>query len=167
LVTDFNPDRDRDLRIYKIARSVEGVPDVAQLLDAESVLLEVNRVTEAPAINQAAAAAHTTATLGLAASPYTRKIRIVTSENSDMSDPVSDEIIEVTDNRIAISVTRSSAGSGTLAIYVQVYASGGNGFGPPSDIQTITFANIGGTGGSPGTGGGPIGPIVPIVHDEV
>ncbi|MEO7509330.1 MAG: hypothetical protein ABIZ95_18940 [Pyrinomonadaceae bacterium] len=166
LVTDFNPDRDRNLRIYKIARSVEGVPDVAQLLDAESVLLEVNRVTEAPAINQATDATHTVASVGVAASRYTRRVRVEISENADMSSPTSDEVYDVDDYRIAIPITRTGANSAALTIYVRVTASGGSGFGAASTIQTITFANIGGSGGSTGSGGYPPGTILPIEHAE-
>src|SRR6185295_5165649 len=43
LTVEYNPDRDRDLVLAKIARSGRGVPDVGQMLDAEMLALPINR----------------------------------------------------------------------------------------------------------------------------
>lgn len=162
---DFTPDRDRSLRFYAVARAASGRPDAAQLRDAVQATLAMNRVTEAPAINQATDATHTLASVGVAASRYTRRMKIEVDTDSGFPAPEVTEV-DVEDYRAAIPITRTGAGSGALTIYVRVSASGGNGYGPASDTQTVTFANNVGSGGTTGSGGYPPGAIIPVEHAE-
>lgn len=166
LVREWNPDRDRDLRLYQRRLTGEGVPDVGQLHDAESVRLPIKRTTEAPALNLRTDAEHTTAEVGIKVSRHTRLLRVEVSEHADMSSA------EVTDTTVGdklpdvIPLSRTAPSAGTLTLYVRASVSAGGEFSPASDILAVTFADIGGSGGSMGTGG--FGPLthVEIEHEE-
>jgi hypothetical protein len=165
LVREYNPERDRDLVISKISHSIEGVPDVAQMLDAESVLLPINRMT-APELNQLTDADHTHVSLGVKHHLNAKTLRIEVSEHADMSG-AEVGFREVPPGGIAaLPLTRTSPGSGALTLYVRIAATAGTRYGPPSAIQTVTFADSLGSGGSGGSGGYPPGTIVPVEHAE-
>lgn len=170
LIVPFNPERDRDVRFYKIVRSAEGIPDVSQMLDADTQVLEVNRVTEAPDVTQATNATNTTVVLSLPASRFVRTVRVETSPNADYSgSTITEYTVDDTGSGLTGAVPSSiliARPPGPLAhtIYYRVSVSGGVGdtarFTPPVD-GSITFATIGGSGGSGGTGYPP-GAIMPV-----
>lgn len=166
LVREWNPDRDRNLRLYQRRFTVDGVPDVAQLLDADSIALPIKRVTEAPVLNQRTDATFTAVELGIELSRFTRRLRVEVSQNADMSDaeitdtPVTDKLPNTS------PITRAPSGSGTETIYVRASVSAGGAFSPASDILTVTFANNSGSGGSGGSGGFGPGTHVEIEHHQ-
>ena len=160
---DFNPDRDRDLRLYKISHTVEGIPDVAQMKDAESFLLEVDRTPDAPEISQGIAASNTLVLLNLVANRFVRIVRVAVSDNSDMSDAVETDY-DVAKPPDVLRLTRIAAAP-TLDKYVTVSVSGGERFSPPSDPLMVTFADISGSGGSSGTGLGPSTDVILVVSE--
>lgn len=166
LVREWNPDHDRDLRLFQRRFTIEGIPDVAQLLDAESIALPIKRVSEAPVLNQRTDATFTSVELGIEVSRFTRILRVEVSQHADMSDT------EVTDTPItdklpnSLPITRVPSGGGTETIYVRASVSAGGAFSPVSDILTITFADSVGSGGSSGNGGFGPGTHVEIEHTE-
>lgn len=168
LVREYNPDRDRDLVISKIVRADDGTPDVGQMLDADSVALPINRITEAPELNQAEDSTWTDVVLGVKVGVYTRVLRVQISDDIGFTSPETTDF-EVTagtlPDLVAVEVARIT--NDPLDRFFRVAASGGGGtFGPWSDILTVTFADNLGAGGSSGTGGFPPGGGVLLEHNE-
>jgi hypothetical protein len=169
LVREYNPEQDKALRVWQRRLTVNGTPDVGQLLDAESIALPIKRTTEAPVLNQRTDADHTEVELGIEVSRYTRILRVEVSQDPDF-DPL---LTEVTDTPVTdklpntIPVTRSGATSGALTIYVRASVSAGGEFSPVSDPPLeVVFANNVGAGGTSGSGGFGPGTHVEIEHTE-
>jgi hypothetical protein len=165
LTVEYNPDRDRDLVISQIPVSVDGVPAYGQMLDAESIALTVNRMT-APELNQFTDASHTDVSIGIKHHQNAKMLRVEVSEHADMSGALVTFRDVPPGGLGALPIIRSSPGSGALTIYVRISASAGSGYGPPSEIRSVTFANNLGSGGSGGSGGYPPGAILPVEHAE-
>lgn len=170
LVREYNPDGDADLRLYQRRLTVTGVPDVAQLLDAESIKLEINRMT-APLLNQRNDATHTTVELGIVTTPRAKYLKVQRSIYADMGVVAEVNPEETIENIPALGVnslpiTRTAPTGSTLTLYVRAATAAGGDYGPWSPIQAITFANSGGSGGSGGDGGFGPGTHIEIEHDE-
>lgn len=152
LVREWNPDRDRNLRLYQRRLTDDGIPDVGQLLDAESVALPINRMVDTPTLVQPSNATHTKVYLAVPPNRYATQIRFRVSPNADMSGATETEVDAGNDLQGTVfEITRGTLGAGVQTRYVTVAYNAGSGYGPESAITTITFADIGGSGGSGGT----------------
>ena len=164
LTVEYSPENDRDVRISVRARDARGTYDREQLRDCDSVIVPIER-TAAPSLIQLEDATHTAATLGVVTNRFAKRMKVETSEVSDFSSGVITTEEDITPGNIAIPITRTGAGSGTLVLYTRVSISNGGEYGPPTTLS-FTFANLAGSGGSTGSGGYPPGAIVPVEHAE-
>jgi hypothetical protein len=161
LVREYEPDRDRDLRLHQIPRAADGTPAVGQLLDADTVELPVNRMVDIPVIDQPYLAANTSIGLSIPRNRYARRVKVEVSPHSDMSAADVTEVDLTGDSQLSgIQLNRDPA-AGTLTRYVRVSFSAGGDYGPSSAIKTVTFADLGGSGGSGGSGAIP-GMLTPV-----
>jgi len=86
---NFTPDSDRDVRLYFVSRSSEGVPAFADLADAHQVVVPFNRSPAAPQVAQVGAATAEEVTIAVddpEHGRFIRKRRLTVSPNADMSD---------------------------------------------------------------------------------
>lgn len=171
LDVEHNPAEDRDLRAMVRSLDARGRADADQLRDAQSVILPINRET-APILNQRTDATHTEVELGIVTSPRSKTLRVQTSPYSDFGEALEiapeETIQEVPPNGVnSIPITRTSASSSALTIYIRAATAAGGKYGDWSDTQTVTFANLAGSGGSGGTGGFGPGTRVEIEHEEL
>jgi hypothetical protein len=157
-VMQHNPEIDQDLRVYIVSiGEVDGRRSDAQLRDAESKLISIQRETEPPIIGVSEDATQYLVVIGVGDfGRFARLRKVEVSNLADFSDP---EQIQVTLYNSAnelrqelprfVNITRES-GDDALTQYVRVSHSSGGAYTEPSEVLEISFANSKGTGGSSG-----------------
>jgi hypothetical protein len=85
----YNPDADRDVRLYVLTRAADGTPSVSSLDDAVQATVLFRRETEAPVIGQVGEATTDEITVGVSGyTRFARKRRVRVSSSADMSAPL-------------------------------------------------------------------------------
>jgi hypothetical protein len=116
-----NPDEDKNVRIFAIAYSADGTPDVSSLEDAQQVTILVKRETDAPTIGQVGDATAENVTVGVSGyTRFARKRRVRIAESLDGSGALVNPTTNITD-----------AAGGRLGDYIDISRAG---------IFTPTFA---------------------------
>ena len=83
----YNPDTDRNLRLFTVSRSASGVPGVSRLEDGEKLVALFQRETAAPQVGQVGAATAEKITVGVDGfSRFARKRKLRTADNAAMND---------------------------------------------------------------------------------